>query len=161
MQQPFAKAAQSGGAFCEVPKTVAPFFAEKSETTLRAIVHGSSCQAPRAQPNESIRRRFTSWTTFFERSSKLREQAKAASWCARVGFVIEKVNLQCGDETRGGKPFPCNHVALSTGCLRSGDHGDRAPRLQFFEKPGYSGRSAAIGLIRVERRAGSQVASKA
>src|ERR1700704_3703354 len=97
MQQPFAKAAQSGGALCAVPKTVAPWFAEKSETTLRAIVHGSSFQAPRAQPNESTSRRFTSWTTFFERSSKFSEPAKWASWCARVGFVIEKVNLQSGD----------------------------------------------------------------
>src|SRR5438270_2324696 len=90
MQQPFANAAQSGGALCEVPKIVAPFFAEKSETTFRAIVHGSSFHAPSAQPNESINRRFTSWTTFFESSSKFSEQAKAASWCARVGFVIEK-----------------------------------------------------------------------
>src|SRR2546423_7366932 len=90
MQQPFANAAQSGGALCDVPKTVAPFFAEKSKTTFRAIVHGSSFQAPRAQPNESINRRFTSCTTFRERSSKLSEQAKAASWCASVGFVIEK-----------------------------------------------------------------------
>src|SRR5205085_5868855 len=90
MQQPFAKAAQSGGALCEVPKTVAPFFAEKSETTLRAIVHGSSFHAPRAQPNESISRRFTSWTTFRGRSSKFKEQAKWASWWARVGCVMEK-----------------------------------------------------------------------
>src|SRR2546423_10185178 len=90
MQQPFANAAQSGGAFCAVPKTVAPFFAEKSATTLRAIVHGSSFHAPSAQPNESIRRRFTSWTTFWESSLKLSEQAKAASWCARVGWVIKK-----------------------------------------------------------------------
>jgi len=90
MQHPFAKAAQSGGALCEVPNTVAPFFAEKSETTSRAIVHGSSFHAPSAQPNESSSRRFTSCTTLLERSSKLSEQAKWASWCARVGFVIEK-----------------------------------------------------------------------
>ena len=30
---------------------VAPFFAENSEATFRAMTHGSSFQAPRAQPN--------------------------------------------------------------------------------------------------------------
>ena len=47
----------------------APFFAEKSEATLRAITHGSSFHAPSAQPKESITRRFTSCTTSGERSS--------------------------------------------------------------------------------------------
>src|SRR3954454_25103914 len=119
MQQPFANAAQSGGAFCDVPKTVAPFFAEKSKTTLRAMVHGSSFQAPRAQPNESISRRFTSCTTFLERSSKLSEQAKAASWCARVGFVIEKRSFQCGDESHRGKSGERTLAACRRGILPS------------------------------------------
>jgi hypothetical protein len=56
-------------------QNVAPFFAEKSSTTLRAISHGSSFHAPSAQPNESMTRRFTSCTTFLERSSKFSEQA--------------------------------------------------------------------------------------
>ena len=46
-----------------VPIMVPPFLPENSEATLRAITQGSSFQAPRAQPNESITRRFTSWTT--------------------------------------------------------------------------------------------------
>ena len=51
---------------------VAPFFAEKSDATFRAITQGSSCHAPSAQPKESITRRFTSFTTFHvERSSKV------------------------------------------------------------------------------------------
>src|SRR5213082_2708065 len=97
MQQPFANAAQSGGALCLVPRIVDPACAEKSMATLRAIVHGSSFHAPSAQPNESINRRFTSWMTFFESSSKFSEQAKAASWCARVGLSWKKVKLQSGD----------------------------------------------------------------
>ena len=48
---------------------VDPARAEKSMATLRAIAHGSSFHAPSAQPNESITRRFTSWTTAPERSS--------------------------------------------------------------------------------------------
>jgi hypothetical protein len=39
---------------------VDPSFAEKSDATLRAIAHGSSFQAPSAQPSESMTRRFTS-----------------------------------------------------------------------------------------------------
>ena len=35
---------------------VAPFVAEKSEATFRAITHGSSFHAPSAQPMESITR---------------------------------------------------------------------------------------------------------
>jgi hypothetical protein len=60
MQQPFANAAQSGGALWAVPMIVDPFRAENSDATLRAIAHGSSFHAPSAQPNESITRRLTS-----------------------------------------------------------------------------------------------------
>src|SRR4029077_2414566 len=101
MQQPFANAPQSGGALCAVPMIVDPSFAENSDATLRAIRHGSSFQAPSAQPSESITRRFTSWTTAGERSSNCRVQAKLASWWARV-VVIGKVKQQCGDESPRG-----------------------------------------------------------
>ncbi len=89
MQQPSANAAQSGGALWVVPMIVDPALAENSDATLRAIAQGSSFQAPSAQPSESITRRFTSCTTSLERSSKRSEQAKSASWCAKV-VVMKK-----------------------------------------------------------------------
>jgi hypothetical protein len=88
---------------------VDPAFAEKSDATLRAITHGSSFHAPSAQPSESITRRFTSWTTSLERSSKLSEHAYSASWCASV-LVAMKLNVQSADENRLGKRLsrlPC------------------------------------------------------
>jgi hypothetical protein len=79
MQQPFANAAQSGGALCLVPMIVDPRLAEKFEATLRAILHGSLFQAPSAHPIESMIRRFTSCTTSLDRSVNRSEQAKLAS----------------------------------------------------------------------------------
>src|SRR6202171_6427984 len=101
MQHPVANAAQSGGALCVVPMMVDPFVAEKSDATLRAITHGSSFQAPSAQPIESITRRFTSCTVSFDRSSKRSEQAYSASWWASV-LVMKNSKLQSADESPHG-----------------------------------------------------------
>src|ERR1043166_1597911 len=109
MQHPFANAAQSGGALWFVPMIVDPALAEKSKATLRAIAHGSSFQAPTAQPIESITRRFTSCTTSLDRSSNCNEQTYSASWCASV-FVAMKLNVQSADENPIGKRLsvlPC------------------------------------------------------
>ena len=112
MQQPFAKAAQSGGALCEVPITVAPFFAEKSEATLRAIVHGSSFQAPSAQPSESHQPPFHFMDDVLREVLEIERAGEMGELVRESRIGHRKVKLQSGDEIVGGKAAQGSRFAV-------------------------------------------------